>query len=161
MARFCQRPKPGDQSHPASYTLCSYITSHSKQWGREEGKDKESVARMQRRGQGLGRVQRRAEASTSWADSQRKTWLRGPRSSQGLLSQSAETVGCKAGLRTLRGGGSEGLMVKGKGEPGWKLFYSQLLGPGEGQSSGPGKAELCPVPPTFSPWVLACSGPGS
>lgn len=52
-------------------------------------------------------------------------------------------------------------MVKGKGELGWKLFYSQFLGPGEGRPSDPGKAELCPVPPISSHWVLACSGPGS
>lgn len=55
LARFCQGPKPGNWSHghPASYTLCSYVTSYSKQQG--VGKDRDLAATVQRRGQGVGR----------------------------------------------------------------------------------------------------------
>lgn len=102
LARFCQRPKPGDWSngHFASYILCSYITSHPEKGGGEVGKDKELIARMQRRGQGLRRAQRRAGASTDWADSQRKTWLHGLRSSEAFLHSQQRLWG--AGLGTNR-----------------------------------------------------------
>lgn len=73
---------------PATPSALHYQSLKAGGRGGEEGQGVSGQDAEERAG--FGKTPRRAGAGTSWAGSQRKTWLRGPRSSQGLPSQSAD-----------------------------------------------------------------------